>query len=275
MENPCSTDFFGKCQIASIRDLGVLSVWKERNFLLGGEKWSLDDIEGLLRGVECEDDGCDPKKYPANVPMPIPSKEIDYRLHSAIVCASISCPDLARTAYFSETLDEQLDEAFNSFMDNPKKGLRVHDGTITVSPIFNWFYSDFEKSALVPHDKDNNAALEYIYHNLRDDHPAKDHLKNNLQEMPLFFMYNWNMNAKRGHQVPCLAAGGGDNHTHTCLSWIMQLQLLVAGGVGAISLCVCCATLGCCTLVILACCCCSLMRRSRNKRRSQGYMIQD
>ncbi len=65
------------------------------------------------------------------------------RIHMAIVCASVSCPDLRAEPYTASGLDSQLDEQSRGFLANPGKGLRVSEHAIRVSKIFDWFAEDF------------------------------------------------------------------------------------------------------------------------------------
>jgi hypothetical protein len=72
----------------------------------------------------------------------------DPRIHFAIVCASISCPRLSNRAYLPETLDAQLDEAAQRFVnDVTRNRLDVAQKTAFISRIFEWFGEDFEKAA--------------------------------------------------------------------------------------------------------------------------------
>lgn len=105
----------------SIKDAGSLfrPVWKRTAGVVGGRPFSLDAIEnGILR------------------PLGEP------RIHFAIVCASLSCPDLRAEAYRPERLDDQLDDQVRRFLANPAKGLQGN-GEVRVSKIFNWFEADF------------------------------------------------------------------------------------------------------------------------------------
>lgn len=115
--------------LKSIKNVGGLfkSVWKIKAGTVGGEKYSLDEIEhGILRKME------------------------DPRIHTAIVCASISCPNLSKKAYNSENLNKQLDMQMRDFLANPNKGMRVNNNQqskrILLSPIFDWFAEDFKSS---------------------------------------------------------------------------------------------------------------------------------
>ena len=111
--------------VRSITDGGSLlqSIWKKRIGTVGGKALALDDIEhGILR-----------------------ARFREPRVHMAIVCASLSCPDLRTEPYVAERLDAQLDEATRMFLANPAKGLSPGgDGQTThVSAIFRWFAADF------------------------------------------------------------------------------------------------------------------------------------
>jgi hypothetical protein len=111
--------------VKSIKDGGSLlqSIWKKKVGTVAGKAYALDDIEnGILRK-----DFTEP------------------RIHFAIVCASLSCPDLRAEPYTAERLDAQLDEATRAFLANPAKGLVPgSDGkTAKASSIFKWFGEDF------------------------------------------------------------------------------------------------------------------------------------
>lgn len=108
---------------SSIRDIGwwLRPVWKRPAGRLDGEAVTLHHIEHeVLR------------------PLGEP------RIHFAIVCASIGCPDLVREPYRADELDRQLDDATRRFLDNPDKGLRKAGDRIRVSKIFDWFEDDFK-----------------------------------------------------------------------------------------------------------------------------------
>ncbi|MEH6650954.1 MAG: DUF547 domain-containing protein [Motiliproteus sp.] len=65
------------------------------------------------------------------------------RIHFAIVCASLSCPDLLAEPYLAQTLDQQLDDQAQRFIANPAKGVRWEKGSVQLSKIFDWFEDDF------------------------------------------------------------------------------------------------------------------------------------
>lgn len=67
----------------------------------------------------------------------------DWRVHFAVVCASVSCPSLVREAYLPERLDKQLAEQARRFLADPQRGLRVEGRTLWLSKIFDWYKADF------------------------------------------------------------------------------------------------------------------------------------
>jgi hypothetical protein len=95
-------------------------VWTTPAGKVGGHMYTLSDIEhGILR----------PMKEPA--------------IHFAIVCASVSCPDLRQEAYTATALKDQLKSQTNLFLEN--KGMKVEreKKTVQLSMIFNWYEKDF------------------------------------------------------------------------------------------------------------------------------------
>ena len=111
--------------LESIRDAGSLiwPVWRREIARIEGARVTLHQIEhDILRKLG------------------------DPRIHAAIVCASTSCPSLAREPYRAEDLARQLDDAVHGFLADPRKGLRIDRSSHTVwlSKIFRWFSVDFE-----------------------------------------------------------------------------------------------------------------------------------
>mmetsp|Transcript_64331 Transcript_64331/g.112206 ORF Transcript_64331/g.112206 Transcript_64331/m.112206 type:complete len:301 (+) Transcript_64331:119-1021(+) len=76
------------------------------------------------------------------------SKLKDPRIHAAVNCASLSCPDLRAEAYSAEKIDAQLNEQVSTWLQNPTKGAKMIKGnggttSLTISPIFQWHSEDF------------------------------------------------------------------------------------------------------------------------------------
>jgi hypothetical protein len=143
--------------VDSIKDVGNVfkSVWKHDAGFIGGETVTLDNIEHeRLRKM--------------NEP----------RMHLAIVCASVSCPDLRTEAYRADRLEMQLEAQCTEFLHNPGKGLRRSGENAAVSKIFKWFAEDFEVSGGV-------ATFVRRYHPLPDGVTLRPSLD-----------YNWSLNGR-------------------------------------------------------------------------------
>jgi hypothetical protein len=119
----------------SIRDIGswFSPVWQKPAAMLNTKTISLDTIEHkILRKM--------------NEP----------RIHFAIVCASLSCPDLRTEAYSANDLNNQLDEQTRGFLSNAGKGIHIKGEEIYISKIFDWFDKDFAA------DRESTSILKYI-----------------------------------------------------------------------------------------------------------------
>ena len=112
--------------VESIKDIGSLfsSPWKKDFFKLFGKKTNLDYIEhGLLR-----------KKF--NEP----------RVHFAVNCASLGCPNLLNQAFTEKNMERLLLKGEKDFFSQKSKNkLELDDNRVYVSKIFSWFGEDFEK----------------------------------------------------------------------------------------------------------------------------------
>ncbi len=66
----------------------------------------------------------------------------DPRIHYAVNCASIGCPNLQGRAWRAATLDADLEAAATAYV-NHDRGFTVDDGDLVVSSIYDWFIADF------------------------------------------------------------------------------------------------------------------------------------
>lgn len=71
-------------------------------------------------------------------------KELDYRDHAALNCASRSCPPLRNELYRTPQLNEQLQNQMERWVADDERGVRVVDGAVVMSPLFDWYNRDFE-----------------------------------------------------------------------------------------------------------------------------------
>ncbi|MCI5045804.1 MAG: DUF547 domain-containing protein [Aquisalinus sp.] len=114
--------------VDSIRDIrsGVFAAgpWKMDLVQVNGEDLSLDNIEhDILR------------EY-FNEP----------RVHYAVNCASIGCPNLVAEPYTGETLEAQLEAGAIRYVNDPRGVSFDDDGDVTLSSIYKWFKEDFGTS---------------------------------------------------------------------------------------------------------------------------------
>ncbi len=157
--------------------LQIKGVWTKLQFRAAGRMVTLDEIEHkILR-----------KKF--NEP----------RIHMAIVCASISCPDLRDEAYVASNLEDQLAEASSIFVNNPEKGVYVDGsrGLVKFSKIFKWFGDDFipsysNKKLFNNYSLKENAALNFTSDYLESEQ-AKEYLMSNKLKIG-YLKYDWHLN---------------------------------------------------------------------------------
>jgi len=114
--------------INSIKEIGSFfsNPWNKKFILLQGRIVTLDHIEH-------------------NILRPIFK---DPRVHFAINCASKSCPALRDEPYKGETLETQLNDQAEKFI-NDKKNTFIKADTLFISKIFKWFEEDFSNNPLL------------------------------------------------------------------------------------------------------------------------------
>lgn len=94
--------------------------WNAKILKVKGVDLSLDDIEhGILRPLFK-----------------------DPRVHYAVNCASIGCPNLQTEAFAGAKLDAQLDAAARDYVNHPR-GVTVGPKGVFVSSIYSWFKAGF------------------------------------------------------------------------------------------------------------------------------------
>ncbi len=112
--------------LKSIRDInispGLLArgPWGAKLFSIEGERLSLDDIEHrILRPIWK-----------------------DNRVHYALNCASLGCPNLQPAAFTADNSETLLDRGAIDFINHPR-GVTIQKGRLQVSSIYVWFQEDF------------------------------------------------------------------------------------------------------------------------------------
>ena len=95
--------------------------WRTKFLTVEGQSLSLDNIEhDILR-----------------------PKFRDPRVHYAVNCASIGCPNLKRTPWTAKALEADLEAAARAYINHPRGVSIGADGSVRVSSIYHWFKEDF------------------------------------------------------------------------------------------------------------------------------------
>ncbi|MDE0157549.1 MAG: DUF547 domain-containing protein [Gammaproteobacteria bacterium] len=110
--------------VDSIKDIksGLIDYgpWNLELFPLQGDKLTLNQIEhGILRPIWK-----------------------DPRIHYAVNCASLGCPNLAAQAYRADNLEQLLEQGATDYINHPR-GAQVKNGKLEISSIYDWFKEDF------------------------------------------------------------------------------------------------------------------------------------
>ena len=76
----------------------------------------------------------------------------DPRVHYAVNCASLSCPNLAANAFTGAALDAMLSQGARDYVNHPR-GVRVLGNKVRLSSIYSWYAEDFgpNQAALIAH----------------------------------------------------------------------------------------------------------------------------
>ncbi len=109
----------------------------------------------------------------------------DPRIHYALNCASIGCPDLRDRAWRAATLEADLDAAAAAYVNHPRGFVRDGGGVI-VSSIYHWFRADF--------GGDEEGVLRHLARYAEPDRQA------DLQAAPRIrgHRYDWSLNDLAG-----------------------------------------------------------------------------
>lgn len=165
--------------------LQIKGVWNKLRFRAVGKMVTLEEIEHeILR-----------KEF--NEP----------RIHAAINCASVGCPDLRDEAYTAAGLDGQLTQASINFINNPEKGLRIdkEKGKAEFSKIFKWFGEDFIQSYGEARKFDGRNAKENAVLNFAlvyaDTDDKREFLKTNDFKIG-YLGYDWHLNEQADDNQP-------------------------------------------------------------------------
>jgi hypothetical protein len=149
--------------VESIRDIksGLFKSgpWDKELLEIEGEKVTLNDIEHRILRPIWEDN----------------------RVHYAVNCASMGCPNLQPEVYTLDNIEDLLQKAAREYVNHPR-GARIEDGKLTLSSIYDWFQVDF-----------GSSEREVIEHLLLF---AEDPLAANLKgfDGKVRYEYDWSLN---------------------------------------------------------------------------------
>ena len=133
--------------------------WDEELLTIEGEELSLNDIEHrILRPIWQ-----------------------DPRIHYALNCASIGCPNLQPIAFTAKNTDSLLETGASEYINHPR-GAKKEDKKLWLSKIFEWYQDDYG----------GNEAGVLIH----IQKYAKENLANSLyeDELEIEYHYDWRSN---------------------------------------------------------------------------------
>jgi len=114
--------------VKSIRDIDTSGIfangpWGSELVTIEEETLTLDDIEhGILRPIWK-----------------------DPRIHYAVNCASIGCPNLSKDAFTAANTEKLLEQGAKAYINSPR-GFEFDGDELIVSSIYKWFAYDFGNS---------------------------------------------------------------------------------------------------------------------------------
>lgn len=68
------------------------------------------------------------------------------RIHFALNCASSSCPHLPGLLFEAQTLERDLEQLTQAFINSPEVSYDASTNALSVSPLFKWYRRDFQPS---------------------------------------------------------------------------------------------------------------------------------
>lgn len=149
----------------SIRDMGKgwfsFGPWKDHLAVVAGQPLTLDDIEHRILRPLWQ----------------------DRRIHYAVNCASIGCPELAASAYLGTNLDAMLSAAEMAYIRHPRGIALNESGELRVSSLYEWYLQDFAQ--------DEQGLIEYLADYSVDDVATRLRAHQGRPE----YHYDWALNS--------------------------------------------------------------------------------
>jgi hypothetical protein len=155
------TDNYPIASILKIRSGLRAGPWRRELVKVEGKRLSLDNIEHDILRVQYD------------TPL----------VHYMLNCASVGCPNLKRTPWTGNTLDEDLAVAATHYI-NSNRGVRVNKGGLSVSSLYKWYEKDF-------------GDADHVLSHLRQyaDEDLRNHMK--TRKKIIDYAYDWSLNAPR------------------------------------------------------------------------------
>lgn len=153
------TDNYPIASILKIRSGLRAGPWRRELVKVEGQRLSLDNIEhDILR---------------AQYDTPL--------VHYMLNCASVGCPNLKRTPWSGDTLDEDLASAAANYI-NSHRGVHIEKQGLSISSLYKWYEKDF-------------GDVDHVLSHLRQyaDEDLRQSLK--TRKKIIDYAYDWSLNA--------------------------------------------------------------------------------
>ena len=150
--------------VKSIKDIPADQRWDAKRWNIGGNVWSLNQIEH--------------EQIRPHFKEP--------RIHFALVCAAIGCPPLRNEAYATDRLEAQL-AAQAQYVHTHDRWFQfdANGNVVKLTSLYNWYAGDFEQAG--------GSVLSFA---ARYSPPLKAALDAGRKPKVEFLNYDWSLNAK-------------------------------------------------------------------------------
>ncbi len=105
----------------------------------------------------------------------------DNRIHYAVNCASLGCPNMLPLAFTPQNIDMLLEEAARDYINHPR-GVSFSRNRLSVSSIYIWFKKDFGDS--------EKGIIQHLQKYLSPENLKKL----NAVQKKMSHQYDWNLN---------------------------------------------------------------------------------
>ncbi|MCH8053007.1 MAG: VTT domain-containing protein [Planctomycetes bacterium] len=155
-------------RLKSIKDIPKRKRWADRRWNIGGQTFSLDDIEHKQ----------------------IRPKFAEPRIHFALVCAAVGCPKLRSEAYQADRLDGQLADQ-TRYVHRHDRWFRYDpaSGSVHLTKLYDWYGGDFKQVA--------GSVLDFA---ARYSDDLKVTLQAGRKPKIKWLRYDWKLNDKANAQ---------------------------------------------------------------------------